>query len=276
MNNQHSAWLPRMTLVLALLVVGLSVLYYSLEPGKTDGKRLSLCERVEYEWWTLGLDMPYRMQEYYLSVMGSPYRYLTGPVRKYSNPLNPTTLQNIHYEWKTEKYRGPWNPTGPADDRLACTITTDAYSRLFLVWPRHATERWRQYPHVLPPPDRTMLLLTSASAGTKLWKRSIARKDWYLFPSGQKMDRVPAIAFDRPTSQKELDEYSRWLDRMAGAHRFHDDWGHRIRLTLDDKVSPPLLVASSTGPDGRWGTQDDLVLKRDVKSGKIVAKIGFR
>ena len=63
---------------------------------------------------------------------------------------------------------------------------------------------------------------------------------------------------------------------MAGDFRLRDGWRRRVLLELDDsKVSNPVISARSAGPDGKWQTNDDILLRRDVDTGRIVFEQGF-
>jgi hypothetical protein len=65
--------------------------------------------------------------------------------------------------------------------------------------------------------------------------------------------------------------YREWLIKMAGSWaRFRDGWGHEIRLSLGNGSSGPDIIASSAGPDGKWGTRDDMMVERDIQTGKVI------
>ena len=79
-----------------------------------------------------------------------------------------------------------------------------------------------------------------------------------------------------PFTQKasDLPSYYHWLKGFFGRKTdFLDGWGHAIKFALDDKHNFALLIASSAGSDGKWGTKDDMVVKRDTKTGKIVEEV---
>lgn len=254
--------------LLALIVMSVAAVfvYSSLEPSRHDGQIESLCERVKYEYYNYGLDVPSNMRDYYSSVMGSPHRYLQGKVIKHSHPLNPAVMENIRYKWDSDPAREPkW------------IVKYDEFSRLLHIWPIHRREQLKIYSGSrYPSPEKTVVLLTSVSMGTELWKQGVRRNGSYFWPKTTMIDPVPAISFDRPATKKDLDEYWQWLKKMTGSlDRFNDDWGHRIRLAIKDGSNLTILAASSAGPDGKWGTSDDLILKRDIRSGRIISKVGF-
>ena len=87
---------------------------------------------------------------------------------------------------------------------------------------------------------------------------------------------APRLSFTRPATPAELVQYHKWLADILGSEdSLVDGWGRHIKLTLDDKSNPPILIASSAGPDGKWGTKDDMILKLDVKTGQIIEQAGF-
>lgn len=256
----------KIILAVVLLGIVLAFTYSSTEPRKRDSRLQSVCERIYYEYLNLGLDVPHNMQEYYSSVMGSPYRCLTGRIRYQSHTLNPAVIKNIQHKWHLDFVH----------ENLVCTIRYEVCYRQFLLWPRHRSERLEIHKGLYPSPERTTVLLKSISSGTELWKRSVMRKSSYVGMTPVNIDSVPAISFDRPATEKELNEYWIWLLKMSGSlDRFRDDWGHRLRLTIDNGGSHTILAASSAGPDGIWDTSDDLTLKRHAKTGRVFSKMGF-
>jgi len=142
-------------------------------------------------------------------------------------------------------------------DGWACTAKHDVFRRSFFLLPLHWTVTTDYYWTRLPGFRRTEVLLGSVTAGTRLWGRDAVRNLTFTKP-----DPIPPIAFDRPSTQEQLDEYWRWLLKMAGPERrFRDDWGHAIRLSIGGTSSAPIFIVSSAGPDGVWGTKDDMILK---------------
>ena len=128
------------------------------------------------------------------------------------------------------------------------------------------------------PVQQTRSLLQWATNGSRAWRRLVPRgggPDPHFFPESTPVT-VPLISFNLPRTHAELEEYWRWLVRVTGsANRFRDGWGHQIRLTLDNISHPLLLIGSSAGPDGKLNTQDDMIVKRSIRTGKVVEEIGM-
>lgn len=158
---------------------------------------------------------------------------------------------------------------GPDD--TVCKIDSDVFTRRFFIWPEHRMERLERHYISISARERTRTLLISLTAGSGFWKSQV--RDCIL---GGKPNTVPSIAFDRPATDTQIHEYWRWLTKMVGStNRFRDGWGHQVKLVIDMKFSPPILIASSAGPDGKWNTNDDMILRRNTKTGKIIEQIGF-
>jgi len=212
------------------------------------------------------------MSEYYASVMGSPYRYFLGDVKLFSPPLEPKSMSNIRFKFQI----GTGNNDSYAIEDLAWTVKYDLYSRLFLIFPRHRIIQYSEELWVSEKSKRTAILLYSIADGSAHWRHSITGKESYVYLKRVDLDTVPPISFDHPANRKELEEYWQWLGEMVGPlNRFDDDWGHRVKLSIDDRHDHALLVATSAGPDGKFDTKDDLILKRDSKTGKVRERIGF-
>jgi hypothetical protein len=84
------------------------------------------------------------------------------------------------------------------------------------------------------------------------------------------------VSFILPKTDDELADYRNWLTELIGpCYRFCDGWGHKIVLELGSGTTGPILSARSAGPDGKWRTDDDIVLQRNVDTGRIVFRQGF-
>lgn len=122
----------------------------------------------------------------------------------------------------------------------------------------------------------TQRLLKSCVGGSAYWVKVFRKLRLAKRAPDLPSPRVTALPFEYPGTQAELSTFKKWLAFLLGSESMlRDGWGHRIKLELDDRESPPLLVASSAGPDGKWGTRDDLILKCNTKCGKIVGSKGF-
>ncbi len=125
------------------------------------------------------------------------------------------------------------------------------------------------------PLDVTTRVLRSSSAGTDYWRILLESSRVRAYLGGGADIGRPSIRA-LPSSRQELAVYLRWLAVVVGSQdRLVDGWGHPIRLTISGKAHHPLLIASSAGPDGRWGTKDDVIVERDTKTGRIVKEVGF-
>lgn len=127
----------------------------------------------------------------------------------------------------------------------------------------------------LHPVQRTKQVLASVTAGVPFWRALLigqaARKELSL---------VPVSPIPRWTPERfgigEFAAYKRWLIQVLGSpERLVDGWDRSIRLSLQGPRHAAQLVAQSAGPDGRWNTHDDMLIKRDTKTGKIVEKKGW-
>lgn len=105
----------------------------------------------------------------------------------------------------------------------------------------------------------TCSILASATAGTRWWLGWVKTLDgdWIVY---RNRAQVGSRLLDRPSTQGELSTYQDWLVSIIGSRDlFVDGWRRPIKLTLDVKVSPPVLIASSAGPDGKWGDRKSVV-----------------
>lgn len=241
-----------MAVILVLVVAGM-VAYDRLDPWAIDAKRQRLCDHIWIEYRDLGLDAPKSLESYFSSVIGSPCRTFRGRVKKVEHPFHPTFMDRFGYTWRTGR------------QYAVCEIRCRVISRRFLLWPKQRTERIERR-YLLPSKrEKTLALLNAVTAGSGLWKSRVE-----VFVLGVNPAPIPPIAFDRPETRQQVSEYWKWLSRMAGPlDRFRDGWGHRIKLSVGTKASP-ILVASSAGPDGLWGTEDDIYVSRETKTGRII------
>jgi hypothetical protein len=152
-------------------------------------------------------------------------------------------------------------------------VTADIVTRKYLVL-RHVqtiTRSHKIWRH--PPQDTTALLLSKVGAGRSEWEGSVYSIGQFIADA---KPVTPKLPFEYPSTQGELDMYKKWLVAMVGSeYRLQDGWGHSIRINLGHKSKQVLLIVSSGGSDGKWNTADDMVIKRDAKTGQIVEKIGF-
>jgi hypothetical protein len=221
---------------------------------------------IDKDYQYLGLRPPTIMDDYYSSVGGSYFRCLKGKVMIDSHVSGGLLwAKNIHIRIEE------------TDDTFLIKAKGDVIKPKWIFLRQLIPNQKCESPPIwkLPTGGTTKTLLTSVSAGTTEWK-------WWSTGSsgplviGAKRDPEPPISFDRPSDNAQLDEYKQWLVKMSGPwDRFCDDWNHEIKLTIEKRATTPLLVASSAGPDGKWNTKDDMVIKRDAKTGQIVEKIGF-
>lgn len=122
----------------------------------------------------------------------------------------------------------------------------------------------------------THKILLSVTAGSEFWSalsekmkiRDRINRSW-----------LPSYNWEvlkLPDNQRELLKYRKRLAALLGSETMlMDGWGHSIKLTLDDKHSPTLIIASSAGSDGVWGTKDDLTIVRDTKTHKFDMLMGM-
>jgi hypothetical protein len=249
----------RLLLVLLILSIGIVIYFALAPPSGRDAKQKCLSDSISADYYKLGLAPPSCASEYYNSVMGSVFRVLRSKISMQSNVFHPTSICNTRILCSID-----------VENRLAITVVSDASTHYMFVWPYKWTKISRNRYMALSKGERTMILLQSVTEGSSLWASNV-----HEFIKDVKPNPIPPISFDRPSSSIELDKYKQWLVKMAGSwDRFRDDWDHEIKLAIE-KVSTPLLVASSAGLDGKWNTKDDMVIKRDAKTGQIVEKIGF-
>jgi hypothetical protein len=264
--SRNNLFPGRMLAIVIVLLVALSLtLLWPTAPPPSAAVRSTTCRiafaiRDDYE--RLGLQPPNSERIYFSSVTGSVFRCLRGGAKhKFSAPYNTIWLKNFRFN----VFAHP--------NEFAVEAKSQTVSIKWLVFKKPQSQSYTEVINRLPADQVTRLLLVSVSAGTTEWKQQIYKFGPLVV--GAKPDPIPAIYFDRPINETQLGEYKQWLVKMAGSwDRFRDDWDHEIKLAIE-KASTPLLVASSAGLDGKWNTKDDMVIKRDAKTGQIVEKIGF-
>lgn len=75
-------------------------------------------------------------------------------------------------------------------------------------------------------------------------------------------DRIakPQLPSDIPSNQIELQRYLLWLKRLEGDGSLNDSWKHQIQFT----ISRHEFICRSSGIDGKFGTNDDIVSTRII------------
>jgi hypothetical protein len=115
------------------------------------------------------------------------------------------------------------------------------------------------------PRERTMLMVVSYTRGLAGRARAIEKVRARFL----KMDRGsgcpwgwhrrpiprPLSARDVPRSASELRAYEKWVAECEGVDELVDAWGHTLRFSLAGGG----VRCQSAGPDGEWGTKDDIV-----------------
>lgn len=211
----------------------------------------AVCSVIEYQYRELGLLPPSDIKNFYSSILGARFRSLPDRTKRIA--------RNISMQSNTDRNSIKLTVSArliPSDD--------GARRRTFLF------ERdWHRNPFI-----QTRRLLNTVTAGTRYWEAHL--------PNGPAIDQVfpesksvslPDVGFDRPHTKKQMRKYNLWLARMAGDSRLRDGWGRRVLLELDDsKTAGPILYSRSAGPDGKWQTDDDIALQRDVDTGRIISK----
>lgn len=248
-----SAWRILLLTSFVLIVAFLAMVFYPRGLGTEFYQRFAVGQSIRYQYEVNGL-WPPSTEEFFSSIVGDA----AGRLRSKSpspGPYHSLRLQTTQ--------RG--NRIVVSID-LACS-SGGSTSQVQLV---------ESLPHSAK--RQTLRLLRAASSGTAWWRKTVARWFWRFdraFPGSVSVS-PPDTGFDIPRTRGQLVRYRAWLGQIAGsANRLRDGWGKRIRLSLDEKFDPPRLVAASAGPDGKWDTEDDMILKRDTKTGKIVEKLGF-
>jgi hypothetical protein len=223
------------------------------------GQRLSYIEySIRYQYEELGLPLPNK-NEYLNSVFGKPAIMLDKGLPARAGWASDLSL---HYNRKDGYVR-------------QITSVKIQSKRLFVIPYCSNVSIGRII--IVNKAKQTCSILESTSAGTKYWKEVVASMPDpnRAFPGSKKL-ATPKASFDLPADAIQLDSYKEWVGRVVGSKgRLRDGWGHHIKLTLDNKSNPALLIASSAGPDGKWDTIDDMSVKRNTKTGKIVTRIGI-
>jgi hypothetical protein len=230
------------------------------------GLALLALNRIAYaiqdDYDSLGLAPPKSEDIYLSSVMGSAFRCLRQGTRLRVGGGGKLWFRNVAIS------------TSENHNEFVITLDGETITRKWLVLTKPIKIQ-REF-HILkrPPAEATKILLNQINAGTQSTKWML-HSCGYLVPDEQ-TDQIPVVSFILPSNTKELVEYQQWLIRMTGSlDRFCDGWNHEIKLTIEKRATTPLLVASSAGSDGKWNTKDDMVIKRDTKTGQIVEEIGF-
>jgi len=78
--------------------------------------------------------------------------------------------------------------------------------------------------------------------------------------AGRKALPVPNLKWDLPATQDELAEYIGYIKGIEGVTELVDAWGRPLRFTIGEGY----LECRSAGPDGRFYTSDDLVLRKSI------------
>lgn len=217
----------------------------------------AFCSVIEYQYHRLGLLPPSDMRGFYSSILGTRFRSLSGRIR-----IIGGAAQDIRVR------------SDVSDDLIKLTV-----SAVLVENENGAQQTPFSYEHDWhrDPYKQTRCLLSIITAGTKQWETHLPNGPTVdnAFPESKPVS-LPDIGLDRPRTEAEMQKYSRWLARMAGSSRLHDGWNQRVLLELDEsKTIVPILNARSAGPDGRWQTDDDIVLRRDVDTGRVVFRKGF-
>lgn len=245
-------------IVVAIAVAAIILLDGTPQHVPLGSRASTLCSVLEYQYHKLGLLPPSDMNDFYSSILGTRFRSLSDRLKVIGG-----TAQDIGVQSDT------------SDDAIRLTVIAE------IVVPNgNGAQRkpffykrdWHKNPY-----EQTRCLLSIITAGTKQWRTHLPNGPAidHAFPESEPVS-LPDIGFDRPRTEAEMQKYSRWLARMAGSSRLRDGWNRRVLLELDDsKTIAPILNARSAGPDGRWQTDDDIVLRRDVDTGRVVFRKGF-
>lgn len=257
MHKLGSIGIGLITLIGLLMVAGVVYLFWpKWEYPMLLSREHVLCGEIGAQCVGLGLYPP-TDHEYFSSALGSPLRFVTTWVNNGSGRARVAgftveargdilTVQVL----RESTFKGPVMHNGALGYKYKKQWICDAY-------------------------QRSASLLLSATEGTSFWKRCGPRSLREMPDIAR--PRIPRIAFDMPCTVQELADYWQWLSKLTGSrNRFRDGWGHMICMELVNKQGKLLLLASSAGPDGKWGTKDDMVLMRDTKTGKIVRDIPGR
>jgi hypothetical protein len=121
------------------------------------------------------------------------------------------------------------------------------------------------------PRQRTLRLLQTASCGTSIWRDLLGSEFEIREKLILRRIPMPSLPFVRPSTQVELHKYQSWLVSILGTKdMIVDEWNHSIKIYLEENNDPKLICASSAGPDGKWNTIDDMVVKRDTRTSRVV------
>ena len=71
----------------------------------------------------------------------------------------------------------------------------------------------------------------------------------------------PMISHDLPSTKSELSIYIKWLCTIEGVNSLTDEWGNEIHFYFEGNY----LIARSAGPDKKFGTSDDIIIKELYK-----------
>ncbi|MCE5199863.1 MAG: hypothetical protein ABFD54_17600 [Armatimonadota bacterium] len=263
MNTQHLGriGLPSLVLLSIIILIALYFIWFIVTPQlPTASMRMrDITENIKFQYKVFGLLLPNNRSSYLESAWGSYARVL-----KNSTKVNEGTTRN--FQLRTTK----------RDDVTTVVAgITVCNSKRYLGSGIRVESRWT---FVMQPAYQTKQLLKSLSGGPTYWLRYMKKRprpEW-AFPDASILP-FPEVKFDIPNSNAELRMYQSWLIKIVGtSNRFRDGWGNQIKLTLnDDKSNHSTLTAHSAGSDGKWNTADDMIIKRDTKTGKIVEEIGF-
>jgi len=245
-------------LAVVCMLIALFNFLFPLPRLRYENPVFLLTRELRSEYLELGLEPPTDIRAYYSSTMGFPFRCFGGKVKL---DEDSEIMQNIRYRFH---YQDVW-------PQMVWTITADVQGRTFFGRPTHRHLHLCDMGVTMAESCKAEALLRSVSAGTGLWKQSLIKKgDYAILKPGP----IPPITFGRPGTQKQLDEYWQWLLKMAGPeYRFRDDWGNAIKLSIGGTSDAPIFTVSGAGPDGKWGTKDDMILKVDARTGQTVAKV---
>ena len=240
-----------------LIVVGVAavlLVFWPLQqppPGMPIRARM-LREVIEYQYLKLGLLPPSDMKDFYSSVLGMRFRSLAGRIERGSIIAKDITVRS------------------ETTDKSICLVI----GAKFVNDPEPFLYKWSWE---RDPYGQTRHLLNTITAGTKRWKAHLLNYDTVnnAFPENSPVS-MPSLSFSLPHTRAQMRKYDRWLIKMIGRRRFHDGWGQNVLLEFDDsKAGNPVISARSSGPDKKWQTKDDIVLRREANTGHVIFKQGY-
>lgn len=240
--------------VLVILMPWLSICSPHTQP--TAGALMELIALdIKTQYQELGL-LPCDSDTYLKSVLGSPARRLVSGIRTWTG-----VAQGLQIE------------TSTSGNDVQLVVSTEVKSGSFFHRSRKQVSTRTSFQRM--PADQTACLLVSTSADRSYWERRYVKtmemaKAFRI--AAEEVDPIPRESWRFNRTQERW----KWLSHVTGSRdRLSDGWGQSIRLICVRMKDTSIIVSSSAGPDRKWGTQDDLVVKRDAKTGKILETAGF-